>query len=251
MGEQKLSLMGHMDDLRRVFTVTVIAVLVTSTVSFLLFGDQLLHLVTDPLKQYDVQLVYIGITEAFFTKIKLAVLAGILLALPLILWQAWSFIAPALLPKERRYLIMLLPLSLLLFAGGAVFAYLVVFNFAARFLLVVVRGDLQPMLAVGQYVSFLISFVLPFGAVFELPLVIYFLTRLGIVNYTKLTKNRKYVILGIFVLAAVLTPGPDVISQALLAGPLVVLYEAGVLVSRFVKPKAGEQDETPSPSSMS
>ena len=240
--ENNMTLTEHLGDLRRVLTVSIIAIFVTSIASYAAFGDQLFGLVTEPLKKFDVELIYIGMAEAFVTKIKVAILAGIILALPVILWQIWSFVAPALLPKERRYFILLIPISALLFAGGALFAYLVVFNFAARFLLVVVSGDLTPMLSVGKYVSFLIAFVLPFGAVFELPLVVYFLTKIGLINHRWLARNRKFALFGFFIIAAVLTP-PDVVSQILLAGPMLVLYEIGVIIARFVKPRE-TMDET-------
>ncbi|MHB1418695.1 MAG: twin-arginine translocase subunit TatC [Bacillota bacterium] len=246
MNERKGTLFEHLDDLRRVLTVSAIVIMVASAVSFFFLGDWLFKFLTDPLQKFDVKLVYIGITEAFFAKIKLSVLAGFIISLPVILWQIWNFVAPALFPKERRYLLLVIPLSLLLFAIGAIFAYLVVFNFAARYLLVVIRGDLQPMLSVGQYISFLIAFLIPFGAVFETPLVMYYLARFGIIKHSMLAKNRKYVILGIFVAAAALTPGPDVISQVLLAVPLVLLFEIGVLVTRFVKPRREAEKESSS-----
>ncbi len=235
-----LSLVEHLEDLRKVFIVSLIAILVTTVISYFAFGEQLLDLVTGPLEKWDVKLVYIGMAEAFITKIKLAVLTGIIMALPIMSWQVWQFVKPALYPRERRFILTAIPLFAILFASGACFAYFVVFNFAARFLLVVVSDQLVPMLSVGPYVSFLVTFLVPFGLVFELPLVVYLLTRMGFVSYHWLTKNRRFAILICFILGAVLTP-PDIISQVLLAGPMVLLYEISILVARFVKPKPDRQ----------
>jgi len=228
-----LSLSEHLTDLRKVFTISIIAIVLCSAVTYFVFGNQLYNLITDPLKSLDVKLVYIGMAEAFITKIKIAVLAGVIVAMPIIMFQIWRFLAPALFPKERRLVLLVLPLSIILFAMGVSFAYLVVFEFAARFLLVVVSGDLEPMLSVGPYVSFLISFLIPFGIVFELPMVVFFLARFGIVNHRWLSKNRKFAVLIFFVIGAVLTP-PDVVSQVLLAGPMMLLFEISVLIARFV-----------------
>jgi len=236
--EKNLSLKDHLEDLRRVLAVSAVTVLVTTIISYAALGDLLFQLITDPLRQYAVKLIYIGMAEAFFTRIKISFLAGVILALPVILWEIWRFVSPALYPRERRRLLVMLPLSLLLFAAGVAFAYLVVFNFAARFLLVMVSSeDLTPMISIGRYVSFLVSFLIPFGVIFELPLVVYFLARMGLIDYRWLSQKRKYALLVIFTLAAVLTPGPDVISQVMLAGPTYLLYETGVLVARLVRPR--------------
>ncbi|MBO8167846.1 MAG: twin-arginine translocase subunit TatC [Thermoanaerobacteraceae bacterium] len=241
MEDKNLSLTEHLNDLRKVFTVSLTAILIMSAVSYFAFGEQLLDLISNPLKSLNVKLVYIGMAEAFITKIKIAVLGGVVLAMPVILWQVWQFVGPALFPHERRFVLLVVPLSIILFVMGVVFAYLVVFNFAARFLLVVVSGDLVPMLSVGHYVSFLIAFLIPFGLVFELPMVVYFLTKLGIINHRWMAKNRKFAVLIFFILGAVLTP-PDVISQTLLAGPMLVLYEISVIIARFVKPRQKSEE---------
>lgn len=237
MDEKKMVLTDHLDELRKVMIVCILAVLITSCLSYYLLADRLVDLVMSPLEALDVKLVYIGIAEAFITKIKLSVLAGIVIAIPVILYQVWNFVAAGLFPKERNFVIKIIIPSITLFIIGVVFAYTVVFNYATRFLLMVVAGDLTPMLSVGPYVSFLISFLIPFGVMFELPLVVYLLARIGIVNYQLLAKNRKYAILAIFVLAAVLTPGPDMVSQVLLALPMVILYEISVLIAWLVRPK--------------
>ncbi|TDA68738.1 MAG: twin-arginine translocase subunit TatC [Clostridia bacterium] len=227
-----MTLMEHLEDLRRVLVICAVTLAITTGIVYGFFRRELYDWVTSPLQQYHVPLVFIGLGEAFMTQIKLAFFAGFILALPVILWQVWGFIVPALQPEERRKVRLIVPLSVVLFLAGAAFAYFAVFRFAARFLILVAGPDLQPMISIGQYVSFLISFLLPFGLAFELPLIIYFLAHWGVVSGDWLAKNRKFAILIIFVAAAALTPGPDVISQLLMAGPLLLLYEVSIWAAR-------------------
>ncbi len=232
----QMSIMGHLGGLRRTILVSVIAILGSTGLIVGVWQDKVWQFVVNPLKEYNVSLVYIGLPEAFFTKFKVCLVAGILLSLPVICWQVWSFLAPALSKNERKAVMVLGPLSVLLFLMGVAFAYWGVFRYAAQFLLQIVGDDVKPMLSVGQYVSFLISFVIPFGIIFELPLVSYFLSRLEILTPGWLKRNRKYAIVGIFVLAAVITPTTDAVSQFMMAGPMMVLYEVSIIVSRFSVP---------------
>lgn len=128
-----------------------------------------------------------------------------MLAFPVIAWQMYRFMAPALYPQERRYVLILFPVMILLFAGGVLFAYFGVLKLVISFL-IMIAGDLEPMLTVDKYVSFVIAFTLPFGLIFELPVVVYFLTRLGVITPEWLSQKRKYALLGIFIVAAVVTP---------------------------------------------
>ncbi len=233
----QMSIGRHLEELRRVFLVSFIALLASTALIFGVWQEQAWQFVVNPLREYNVSLVYIGLPEAFFTKFKVCLVAGILLSLPVICWQVWSYLAPALKVEERRIVMVLGPLSVLLFLTGAAFAYWGVFRYAAQFLLQMVGDDVKPMLSVGQYVSFLISFLIPFGIIFELPLVSYFLSRLEILTPGWLRRNRKYAVVGIFVLAAVITPTTDAISQFMMAGPMMVLYEISIIVSRLSAPR--------------
>ncbi|MBI1811880.1 MAG: twin-arginine translocase subunit TatC, partial [Nitrospirae bacterium] len=158
---------------------------------------------------------------------------------PVIFHQLWKFISPGLLPKEKKYVFPFIISATALFMAGAAFCFFFFFPIAMGFLLTYnVGAVLMPMLSVGQYVDFCLKFILAFGAVFELPIVIIFLTRMGIVTTKTLAKNRKYAILIAFIIAAVLTPTPDMFNQTLMAIPMIVLYEVGILVSRiFVRGK--------------
>lgn len=235
--ESEMTLMEHLEELRRVLVVCAVTLGVTTGIVYGFFRQELLDWITAPLQRYNVPLIYIGLGEAFMTQIKLALAAGFVLALPVILWQVWGFIVPALKPEEKRMVGAIVILSVVLFFTGAAFAYFAVFRFAVRFLIVVAGPGLQPMLSIGHYVSFLITFLLPFGLAFELPLVVYFLARWGVVSGDWLVKNRRFAIVLIFILAAALTPGPDVISQLMMAGPLLALYEVSVWIARVVAQK--------------
>ncbi|RPI33268.1 MAG: twin-arginine translocase subunit TatC, partial [Nitrospiraceae bacterium] len=158
-------------------------------------------------------------------------------ALPIISYQVWKFISPGLLANEKRYLIPFLLSSTALFLAGSLFCFVIVLPFAMTFLLGYKIGTLTPMISVGSYIDFCLKFILAFGAIFELPLVIIFLTKFGIVSPRSLAKNRKYAILVSFIVAAVLTPTPDAFNQCLMAVPIIVLYEIGILLSMLIHRK--------------
>jgi sec-independent protein translocase protein TatC len=172
--------------------------------------------------------------------LKVSFVAGLMLSLPVMFHQLWKFISPGLLPKERRYVIPFIFSATGLFLFGAAFCFFIVLPLAMGFLLTYKVGDfLMPMLSVGQYVDFCLKFILSFGAVFELPIIIIFLTKMGIVTPKTLAKNRKYAVLIAFVLAAFLTPTPDAFNQILMALPIILLYEIGIWISPlFVKKEA-------------
>lgn len=175
-------------------------------------------------------------TEGIFVQLKVAIFTGFLLALPVIAYQVWQFIAPALYDRERKHVVPLVVASTALFALGAAFAYEVVFRFGFPVFLEMNPEGVQAMLSIEAYLSFATTLLVAFGASFQLPVVIYFLSRVGLVNHRDLLKGFRYAIVIIFVIAAVLTP-PDVLSQFMMAIPLMVLYAIGILVSYFVSTK--------------
>jgi sec-independent protein translocase protein TatC len=187
-------------------------------------------------KLQNTKLVFLAPAEAFWMNIKVAFVAGLMSALPVIFHQLWKFISPGLLHKEKKYVVPFILLATSLFLIGAAFCFFIVLPFAMGFLLTYKVGDfLSPMLSVGNYVDFCLKFILAFGAVFELPVAIIFFTRMGIVTPKTLAKNRKYAILLAFVVAAILTPTPDIFNQTLMAVPMIVLYEVGIILSRIFK----------------
>ena len=144
---------------------------------------------------------------------------------------------PALYPSERKYVYIFIPLAVGLFTVGVLFAYFGILRLVLNFFIYIAGENLDTMFKVDQYVSFVLAFTIPFGLVFELPVVVFFLSKLGIVRYEAMARNRKYALLVIVVLAAALTPGPDPISQMLMAGPVYLLYEISIWVSKFAKPR--------------
>lgn len=183
-------------------------------------------------------------TDAFVVTIKLAVLIGLVLAIPVLVWQAWAFFSPALYQKEKRFLIPVLFSGTVLFAAGAALAYLWVLPAAFKILLGFQRADLEPIITVDAYISFAAQLVLAFGLSFELPLIIMLLAAMGIVTPAFLSKNRRYWIVLASVVAALVTPTPDVLTMLVMMVPLLLLYEVGILLARVVSRAPAKQPDT-------
>ena len=189
----------------------------------------------------DEKLIYTGLPEAFFTYLKVAFLAGLFLAVPVIVYQLWMFIAPGLYDREKRFVLPIVFLSSVFFLGGALFGYFVVFPFGFKFFMGFASDAIKPLPSVKEYLSFSSKLLFAFGVVFELPLFVTFLAKLGIVDVPFLKAKRKYAILLFFVFAAILTP-PDVITQVLMAGPLILLYEVSIFGARIFGKKKAKAD---------
>jgi sec-independent protein translocase protein TatC len=169
---------------------------------------------------------------------KVAMIMGLFIAMPIILWNVWAFVAPGLHKHERRYAAPFIIIGSLLFMAGGAFALFVVVPFAISFLVTFGQDQgLRPMITVSSYIGFILKFTLAFGVVFQMPVVITLLSLVGVVTPQFLSKNRKYAILINFVIAAILTPTPDIVNQSLMAGPLIILYEVGIICARVVTRK--------------
>jgi sec-independent protein translocase protein TatC len=257
MEDLKMPITEHLGDLRKRISISLIALCITFVATFtvsehilgiLMFPlkysldfsvrELYLHFVPDDKLGGNTKLVFLAPTEAFWMSVKISIVTGLILSLPVIFHQFWKFISPGLLPQEKKYVLPFVFSATGLFLFGAAFCLFIVLPFAMGFLLTYKVGDfLMPMLSVGQYVDFCLKFILAFGIVFQLPIVIVFLTKMGIVNPRTLAKNRKYSVLAAFVLAALLTPTPDIFNQILMAVPMILLYEVGILVSIFLDRK--------------
>ncbi len=242
--EDKQTILQHLEDLRKALIISIIAIIVAAVASFS-FNEQILAIITSPLTSLDENLVVTGVTEAFFVKLKLAFLSGFIIASPIVLWSFWSFFKPALYPSERKYIYVLLPVSMLLFAGGVLFSYFGILHLVLKFFIYIAGDTLETMFKVDQYVAFVLAFTIPFGMVFELPVVVYFLTIIGVIKYEMLASNRKYALLVIVILAAALTPGPDPVSQMMMAGPVYLLFEISIWISKWAgrKKRAAREAE--------
>ncbi len=229
-------IMQHIMALRKVLLVSVGAILLAFILTFYFLGDALVDLMTRPIVNRGIVIIYTAVSEALLTKMKVSLVAAIVFASPVVLHQLWSFISPALYPKERKRFSLLFVAALFLFLLGIAFCYGVVYSMALDFFLVSGEGLATPMLSIDKYIGYLFGFALPFGISFQVPVAIYITTSMGLTNAKGLSKARKFVILGIAVGAAILTP-PDVVSQVLLGIPMWILYEISVVISRTVKKK--------------
>lgn len=191
-------------------------------------------------------IVMIKMTEGFLTYLKLAFYAGMFLASPFIIYQVWSFVSPGLYRREKKMLVPLVVVSTILFVVGVAFAYSIVLPFGIKYLLEFVGNDIRANLSMSSYVSFTCLFMILFGVVFQLPLVLLILSRLGVVKASGLGRNRKYVLLGCFVIGAFLTP-PDIISQSLMAIPVLLLYEVSIWLVRLSESMRKKEEPEPSP----
>ena len=229
--ESRMSFMEHLGELRTRLMRSLLALLVGLGIA-LPFSQQIMDYLAQPARDTNHNLVFLSLTEAFWVQMKIGLIVGLFVASPAVLWQIWRFISPGLHVHERKYAAPFVIIGTLLFVGGGAFSLKVVTPFAIQFLLSYERPGLQAMISIGNYIDFLLKFTLAFGAVFELPLVITILARLGVVTPAMLAKNRKYAILGAFIAGAVLTPTPDMFNQTLMAGPLILLYEVGIICAR-------------------
>jgi sec-independent protein translocase protein TatC len=234
-GDLSMPFTGHLVELRSRLIRSVIALALCSVVSFY-FSDHILVWLRRPLSA---KLIFLSPAEAFWASLKVSLFVGLFMALPVILYEIWQFVSPGLLPKERIALLPFLFLGLVGFAAGLLFGYFVALPFAIGFLIDYgEKAGMLPMISVSMYVDFNLKFLLAFGLIFELPLAILFLTRLGIMTPEFLARNRKYAVFLAFMAGAILTPTPDVFNQTIMALPLILLYEIGIWTARlFGKPK--------------
>jgi sec-independent protein translocase protein TatC len=243
--DEKVPFLEHLEELRYRLIISLAAVGIGAIVAFL-FKEKIFEFLARPLLEAlppdSNQLIFTGVYEAFLVYLKASLLAGLLAAVPVILYQVWAFISPGLYPRERNTMIPFVVFSSLFFLGGAIFGYYVVFPFGFRFFLGFAGDFIKPLPTMKEYLSFAIRLLLAFGVIFELPVFIFFLARIGLVDSKMLRKGRKYAIPLVFTVAAILTP-PDIMTQLLMATPLLVLYELGIWVAHFFGRKPLEESE--------
>jgi len=229
-GGPALTIIEHLEELRSRLVKAGIA-LIIGTVLSLAFTRYLLQILIAPMGNQNP--VALRPTESIIIYFKIALVSGVVIAMPVILYQLVAFIAPGLTKQERRYLYILLPAATLLFATGVVFASTVMLPFAVKYLKGFLADLIKPNYSIDYYISFVTTMLFWAGVIFETPLVIAFLARLGVVSPQFLTHNRKFAILIAAVIAAVITPTPDPFNMALVMLPLIVLYEVGVILARI------------------
>lgn len=246
-----MSLLEHLGELRKRLTKCAYAVAVGFFACYA-FAEDIFDLLLLPMVGIltDSHFQYTSPPEAFFTYMKVAFVAGIFVASPYIFYQLWAFVAPGLYEHESKWIIPISGFTALLFVTGALFGYFVVFPFGFEFFASYSNEKIQFIPKLNEYTTFCLQLLLAFGLIFELPLFLLILARLGVVTADKLRKTRKYAILVIFIVAAILTP-PDPFTQTLMAGPLMVLYELSIWLAKvFGKkpaPPVAEDEEEEAP----
>lgn len=226
------TLKEHMSELRRRLLWCMSMVIISFFVSATFFANDLMQLLAMPIKERGIQFIYVGLSEALTAQLKVSFIAAVVVSAPYIFWHIWSFIKPALYDNEMKAVLIFSFGSVILFLIGVAFGYGVVFLSAITFFVYMGENIATPMLSISQYVGFLFGFLLSFGIVFEMPVVMYVISKLGIISVEQMIALRKYMVLVIFIVAAFLTP-PDVLSQTLMALPMLVLYEVGIWVAKI------------------
>ena len=240
----KMPFTSHLEELRHRLIVCFVAVSIGFLASYG-FKEKIFDILMRPLIQVMGQgdkLIFTGLAEAFFTYLKVALLTGLMLSAPVILYQFWMFVAPGLYQREKMILFPIVLLSSFFFVGGSLFGYFFVFPIGFKFFLGFATDYIRPLPSMKEYLSFSSQMLLAFGIVFELPLVLTILARMGIISVEFLKKNRKYSILLCFIVGAILTP-PDVLSQIMMAVPLMVLYEISIIGAVIFRKKDEQEEE--------
>ncbi len=246
------SLTGHLKELRKRLIISIAAAVIGFALSYT-FSEQLYNILTAPLiaqlPEGSEFLAFTNIVEPFFIYLKVGLLGAIVIASPVILHQIWGFAAPGLVAKEKRWFLLIVAASTVLFLSCILFAYFVVFPFGFKFLMGYATDDLRPFLSMQKYFTLVTRLLLAFGVVYQLPLGMLVVARLGIVSAAKMISWWRYSIVIIFLVSAIVTPTPDIFNQLLMAGPLIVLYALGVLLAHFfgkdrITARSGEGDGT-------
>ena len=236
--DEKSHLLSHLGEIRKRLVRSAIAVGVGFAITYA-FSEKLFGLLAYPLKANmppGDRLVYTSLPEMFFIYIKTAMVAGFLLAAPYVFYQIYILVAPGFYQKEKKSVILFVLCSTVLFVGGSLFGYFVVFPYGFKFFLAFSNEYIRALPSVRQYFSLAVKLLFAFGFVFELPVAAFFLSRMGVVTSDSLKQKRRYAILLIFIIAAVLTP-PDVITQFMMALPLMALYEISILIAKVAGKK--------------
>jgi sec-independent protein translocase protein TatC len=239
----KMSFLDHLDELRKRLIYCVYALVFGCIVAFI-FINRIFTFVMLPLQQMlppGGKLIYTAGGEAFMLYVKIGALAGLVIAIPIILWQVWKFVAPGLYTHEKKFAVPFVLFSTLFFLIGACFSHYVAFPWTWKFFIGFETPYMTFLPKIGEAFSLYVTMLLGFGLIFQMPTLVLFLARMGVVSAGFLLKHTKYAVLIIFIVAAVISPGTDVVSQCLMAGPMLALYAISILVAWvFGKKKPGE-----------
>ncbi len=233
----------HLAELRKRLLISIATIFVMFIISFG-FWEHILDWMIMPLKEAlppGSNVIFTKVGEAFFTALKVSFFAAIILSLPVIFWQLWLFIAPGLYEHEKKFILPFVLSATAMFILGALFAYYIVFPFGFSYLINFGSQLFTALPSIGEYVGFFTKLMFGFGLAFELPVITFFLATLGLVTDESLKNFFKYAIIIIFAIAAILTP-PDVLSQLLMAGPLIILYGVSIIIAKIINPAKKEEE---------
>lgn len=224
-----MSLIDHLGELRGRIIVALVAMIIGTVVSYYYVDDIIQILIAPAGKLY-----YTKPTEAFFTYMKISIISGLIVSSPVWFYQIWAFIIPALSKGEKKVTFLIVPSAISLFIIGVLFSYYLVLPTAIEFFIGFGTDGLQPLFSIGQYIDFVVGFIIPFGITFELPLIIVALSALGILSSQRVRSFRKMFILLAFIVGGAISPTPDMLSQTMIAGPMVLLYEISHGILRYI-----------------
>lgn len=230
MEEKRLTITEHLEELRKRLIISLVALAIATIIAFP-FTPLVFQILTRPAP--GIKPIYIEVTEMLGTYFKVAIITGLALAMPVILYQVVMFVAPGLTRSEKRYLYLLLPGVILSFIIGVLFGYFVLLPPAIGFLLTFGSDIATPQIRIGNYVSTVTTLLLWLGLSFETPIIIYFLARIGLITPKMLAGGRRFAVVGAFILGAVITPTFDPVNQSLVAFPLILLYELGIWLAKL------------------
>lgn len=231
MEDKHLTILEHLGELRKRLIIIGIAIIVGSLVSYN-FIQTIIDIIIRPAK--GLEFIYLSPPELFMAYVKISLLVGLIITSPITLTQIWMFVKPGLKVKERKYVVLAFVMGIGFFALGVIFAYFVIIPITINFFIQVQADQVSPLFSFDNYIGFVLSLLLSFGLVFELPLLVSLLSLLGLVKAKTLKHYRKIIILLIFIVAAILTP-PDILSQTLMAIPMVLLYEFGITIATYIE----------------
>lgn len=223
-----MTVTGHLTELRHRIIISLIA-LVAGMAICQFYLDDIMYILTKPAGT----LYFIKPAEAFFIYFKVALTSGAIIASPILFYQFWAFLVPAFTEKEKSVLAVVVPVSLLLFLSGIAFSFFLVLPQGLKFFLAFTSNTIQPMISMESYLDFVLMLVLPFGAIFNVPMLLLVLAKVGLVTSAGLKKKRKFVIFASFIVAAIITPTTDMISQCFLALPIIVFYEISRIIIQY------------------
>lgn len=233
-GDRPMSIIGHLEELRSRLIISLVTITVITLGSFFLLSGYLLDIINSPFIKTGLKLNIFNLSEGFLLRAKASLIMGIFVGLPVIVFELWKYIAPAINKKDRKFIFFAILASVFLLYGGMTLTYFFLLPIAIQMLLSFTPDNMNNIIDASKYLNFVLLFSLAMGIMCELPIAIMILTKIGIITPKFLISKRKYAIVLIWIAAAILTPGPDVLSQALVAIPIMLLYEISIIISKII-----------------